>query len=241
MSDLPDLIFDLIDHGISVGVISGVWDIYHAGYGLYFRACKKCLGPKSVLVGGVDENRLVAINRENNNRPYNDSPVRLATLNETSEIDLLWLVDHPIIFTAISRGYHYCLLSIQSHLKTETLPSFCPENAWLWRQTLEKKQPDKFAQIARSLYFFWTEGDPNFIYKHAQAVASGGRLIQIQKFTDLSSTAIGNHFGVQQRPDQKNRFGISSYWRRSQDQFIAGDFPPTHSDPQLEDLWPQQA
>lgn len=74
------------EKGITIGLDSGSWDIYHAGYARRFQAEKELC---DILVVGIDDNDLCRWHRDNH-RPYNDFPVRAGSLSEVNEIDYIF-------------------------------------------------------------------------------------------------------------------------------------------------------
>jgi hypothetical protein len=79
---------------------------------------------------------------------------------------------------------------------------------------LSDRNPEWYQNVGPNLRFFWTEGDPATELKKAEARLYGARGIEIPKFTSLTSTKIGTHFGVRRDPERVDRFGVPPYWLR---------------------------
>lgn len=212
------------EKGTVVGITGMTADIFHAGYAAYLRKCKESC---DVLVVGIDGNDLAQANRENHpNRPYNDFPVRLGTISEMPEVDVVFRISqldldsdpqvkpYTLYFYPLAYQDQIRRIIDQPDLLEKAIADF------------KRGNPNWHEEIGPNLRFFWSEGDPAHRFKMAGAALFGAQPVVLPKFThSVSSTAIGKHFSVQKRSDQTNRFGVPSphqIWQTEQVKRIFG-------------------
>lgn len=201
----------MAEQGYRVGLISGVFDVLHAGHLLYL---KKCREQCDYLVVGVDENELVSLFK-GPGRPLNDFAVRVGTLSEVPYVDAVHRVP-----AAVAHGFN------------NTFPPYgMPYTTWLYelpdrqqiytweqigrmRPQLEARDPYWFEHIAPNMRFFVGEGDRAVDQKQRAAALMGAQCVVLPRQSQVSSTLLEERFGLVKSPSQPNKFGVPAKWQR---------------------------
>lgn len=200
---------ELARRGVRIGLTGVVCDVLHTGHLHYFRECKKHC---DLLVVGVDDNDLVE-ETKGSSRPFNDFPVRVGTLSELPEIDVLFRVEASL------RNYPQNIRPL-THFLLKQFDNYPHDTGEVLRakEHAERINPDWYANIGPQLVFFATEGDPVLELKAMQANHLGSKLMVFPKHSSVNTTKIAQQFGLVKPTTHTNRFVNQTRYLRAYDE-----------------------